>query len=175
VLEWLSWLEEHLGRANGAEARSFRQQAFALICSMEIEAARCGALFAFTRPLLKDLLLKGIKTAVITRNCNDAVRLVFPEIDHYCCAFLARDHVASPKPDAAHLVGALEVIGADPGTALMVGDHPIDIQTGKAARILTAGVFSGNASREDLLGAGADWVARNCEELISILIMEGLL
>ncbi len=175
VLEWLSWLEKHLRRTNGAEAAAFRKQAFALICSMELEAARCGALFPFTRPLLKDLMLKGIKTAVITRNCDEAVRMVFPEIDHYCCAFLARDHVARPKPDAAHLLSALEALGAGLSTALMVGDHPMDIQTGKAARIRTAGVFSGNASREALIGAGADWVARDCQELISVLVEEGVL
>ncbi len=175
VLEWLAWLEKQLRRTNGAKASEFREQALALIGSMELEAARSGALFPFTRPLLQNLMLRGVRTAVITRNCNAAVRTVFPEIDRYCSAFLARDHVPSPKPDATHLLRALESLGADVASALMVGDHPLDIQTGKAARVRTAGVFSGNASREALLDAGADWVARDCEILVSMLVEEGVL
>ncbi|MFZ2447288.1 MAG: HAD family hydrolase [Syntrophobacteraceae bacterium] len=175
VLEWLVWLEKDLGRLNGAHAREFRERAMTLICEIEMEAARKGALFAFTRPLLGKMLKKGIKTAVITRNCEAAVRVVFPDIADYCDAFFARDHVPSPKPDPAHLVRALEAMGADFGTALMVGDHPIDIQTGKAAGTRTAGVFSGSASREELLRSGADWVAQNCEELVAALSEEGVL
>ncbi|MEN6441144.1 MAG: HAD-IA family hydrolase, partial [Syntrophobacter sp.] len=117
----------------------------------------------------------NIKTAVITRNCDAAVRIVFPDILDYCHCFLARDHVRSPKPDPAHLLRALEVIGAGPATALMVGDHCIDIETGKAAGVLTAGVGSGNVSREELSRAGADWVAGDCKELVSILLKEGML
>lgn len=175
VLEWLAWLEKSLESSNGDRARSFRDQATELIREIELEAARQGALFAFTRPMLAALRQKSIKTAIITRNCDAAVRLVFPDISDYCGAFLARDHVVSPKPDPAHLLGALEAIGADPGTALMIGDHPIDIQTGKAAGILTAGVCSGNASRDDLIRSGADWVACNCEELMALLTGEGVI
>jgi phosphoglycolate phosphatase len=57
----------------------------------------------------------------------------------------------------------------------MVGDHPLDIATGKAAGVMTAGVCSGSAREEELLGAGADRVAQNCPGLIEILSGEGLL
>ncbi len=51
----------------------------------------------------------------------------------------------------------------------MIGDHPLDIQTGKAAGILTAGVCSGSGSRAELSAAGADWIADDCQELIEKL------
>jgi phosphoglycolate phosphatase len=124
--------------------------------------------------MLAGLLRKSIKTAIITRNCDAAVRLVFPDIGNHCHAFFARDHVQKPKPDPAHLIHALQAMDADLGTALMVGDHPIDIQTGKAAGIHTAGVCSGHASRESLIQSGADWVARDCEELMTILAEQGM-
>ncbi len=174
VLEWMSWLEARIGENNGNHAGEFRQRALALILEMEMEAARKGALFEFTRPVLGLLHSMGVKTAIITRNCDAAVRLVFPDIDDHCGAFFARDHVLKPKPDPAHLAHALTAVGAEFGTALIVGDHPIDIQTGKAAGIRTAGVFSGNASRGDLLKSGADWVAQDCRELIDVLGKEGL-
>jgi phosphoglycolate phosphatase len=103
------------------------------------------------------------------------VRVVFPDIAGYCHCFLSRDHVPRPKPDPDHLIRALAVIGGGGATALMVGDHGIDIETGKAAGVLTAGVCSGNVSRGELTRAGADWVASDCEELVNILINEGIL
>jgi len=168
VLEWLAWLDASIRQAGGRIA-GFRQEAMALISEMELQAARTAALFPFTKPMLKSLAQAGFKTAVITRNCEAAVRLVFPDIHNYCSAFLPRDHIASPKPNPAHLINALNKIGADFKTAIMIGDHPMDIQTGKAAGILTAGVWSGSAKKDELLRAGADWVAADCQALIDLL------
>lgn len=175
VLEWVTWLENDLRKANGACPADFRRRSLETIAEMEMDAARKGRLFPFSRPLLANLLKRGIKTAIITRNCDSAVRVAFPDISNYCNCFLARDHVVSPKPDPAHLVRALDMIGAGAATALMVGDHLIDIQTGKAAGVLTAGVCSGNVSLEELAVAGADWIAHDCEELVSILTRDGFL
>jgi phosphoglycolate phosphatase len=168
VLEWLVWLERRI-EDSGGPAHGFRQKAMALICEMELEAAGSGALFPFTRPLLKALAEKGAKTAIITRNCEAAVRLVFPDISAYCTGFFSRDDVASPKPDPTHLIHGLDSIGANRATAIMIGDHPLDIQTGKAAGVMTAGVWSGSSSKDELILAGADWVAEDCQKLIDIL------
>jgi phosphoglycolate phosphatase-like HAD superfamily hydrolase len=40
---------------------------------------------------------------------------------------------------------------------------------------MTAGVFSGNSSREDLAASGADFTAANCGELMQVLRAEGLI
>jgi phosphoglycolate phosphatase len=175
VLESLSWLEKSIRQSNGGSDNGFRRQAMAMISEMESRAAGSGSLFSFTRPLLKTLLNKGIKTAIITRNCDSAVRIVFPDISEYCCAFYSRDHVSSPKPDPAHLLRALESICADVRTAIMVGDHPLDIATGKAAGVMTAGVCSGSSCEEELVRAGADRVADNCQGLIEVLSKEGFI
>jgi len=171
ALELLAWLEKSISES-GADGSGFHQKAMSLISEMELEAARNGALFPFTRPLLGTLKEKGAKTAIITRNCEAAVRLVFPDISDYCPAFFSRDHVSSPKPDPAHLMHALDCIGADLRTAIMIGDHPLDIQTGRAAGVMTAGVCSGNSPKEELVRAGADWVADDCQRLIEVLNSE---
>ena len=175
ALEWLEALHARLQQRNEAAAQEFETRAHALIQAIEIEAAHGGALFPFTRSLLRELQEEGIKVAIITRNCEAAVRMVFPDLEHYCAGFLARDHVHRVKPDPDHLLRALETIAASPESALMVGDHPLDMQTGKSAGILTAGVSSGNASEEDLVRAGATLTARNCEELIAALRARSLL
>jgi phosphoglycolate phosphatase len=174
VLERVTWLENSIRGSFGDRANGFRPQAMTLICEMELQAAAKGALFPFTRPLLKALAEKGAKTAIITRNCDAAVRLVFPDVSEYC-SFFSRDHVPSPKPDPAHLTHALDAIGAAPQSAIMIGDHPLDIQTGRAAGVMTAGVCSGNSSRDELLRAGADWVADDCQQLIELFSKEGFI
>ncbi|SPF49664.1 Haloacid dehalogenase domain protein hydrolase [Syntrophobacter sp. SbD1] len=174
VLEWLDWLDRSIPKTGGRSS-GFRREALALISEMELQAAKNGELFPFARPLLKALAQKGAKTAIITRNCEAAVRLVFPDISDYCSAFLSRDHVLSPKPDPAHLIQALDAIGADLRTAIMIGDHPLDIETGKSAGVMTAGVCSGNTGKDEFITAGADWVARDCKELIELLCEEGMI
>lgn len=176
ALEWLETLVAVLKERNRAEAAwELEQRANALIKGIEIDAAHCGALFPFTRSLLNELREGGIKIAIITRNCEAAVRIVFPDLDRYCAGFLARDHVERVKPDPDHLLQALQHLAASSESALMVGDHPLDMQAGKSAGVLTAGVWSGNASEEDLIRAGASLTARNCQELILALRAQQLL
>lgn len=175
ALEWLEVLSTRLQQNDETAAQEFEARAHALIQAMEIEAAHGGSLFPFTRALLTGLRKEGIKVAIITRNCEEAVRMVFPDIDRYCAGFLARDHVHRVKPDPDHLLHALQQLAASPESALMVGDHPLDMQTGKSAGVLTAGVWSGNASAEDLARAGASITAGNCEELIAALRARSLL
>ena len=168
----LEWVEAICGMAdpnNPTASDQFKRRAQAMIYDMEMEAARKGSLFAFTRELLSELKQSGILTAIITRNCEPAVRQVFPDLECYCASFLSREHVPKVKPDPDHLLRALQQMGAVPAAALMVGDHPLDIQTGKSAGIRTAGVHSGNASAAELLRSGAHWVAEDCRALIEEL------
>lgn len=173
VLEWLESLAAHLEATSPRSAADFRLRADALIVEMELEAARRGRLFDFTRPILSRLRSKQINVAIITRNCEEAVRIAFPDLDEYCGVFLARGHVPRVKPDPDHLYRALAKVAWEPHSTLMVGDHPLDIQTGKRAGVLTAGVSSGRASLDDLIRSGADWAAGNCEELMRRLEEEG--
>ncbi len=175
ALELLESIGSTIQARNQALARQFRDRAHGLIVDMELEAAACGALFPFTRRVLDLLGDRGVKIAVITRNCQEAVTKVFPDIHLHCAAFLSRDHVKRVKPDPQHLLRALEELAMPTATALMVGDHPLDIQTGKRAGTLTAGVATGNSSRTDLLRYGPDWTAVNCEELVELLVRAGRL
>lgn len=175
VLEWLAYLDQRVRERQGAGADGFRSRAVLMIREMELEAARQGELFPFTRVLLRSLEQKAIATAVITRNCEAAVRIVFPDLEDYCRCFLAREHVQRVKPDPDHLWRALVHLGAEAGSCLMVGDHPLDVETGKRAGTFTAGVASGSGSWDDLARSGADWVASDCETLFLELEGQGLL
>ncbi|MGV8074525.1 MAG: HAD family hydrolase [Syntrophobacteraceae bacterium] len=175
ALEWVELLVAAVRDSNNTMAEELHLRSQALIFEMEVEAARSGSLFSFTKPILRDLACSGINVAIITRNCEKAVRLVFPDIDDFSSSFLARDHVPRVKPDPDHLLRALHSIGAPRSSALMVGDHPLDIETGKRAGVYTAGVYSGKASPVDLARSGANWIAGNLEDLFRLLEKQSLI
>ena len=72
-----------------------------------------------------------------------------------------------PYPDAVEKT--LEDLSFRPEEALVVGDMPVDIQMGKSAGAFTCGVTYGNAKREDLEKAGADYIIDSMEELLAIV------
>lgn len=167
VMEWIAHvtalLEAH-GRS--ADAAALHADAHAAIRRVEVEAAARGSLFPFTRPMLAALAAMGVAVGIVTRNCPEAVRAVFPDVDTLCPCLLTRDDVPSVKPDPDHLLRALDALGRSPGEALMVGDHPMDIVTGHRAGTLTAGVTSGETPARALHDAGAHVVAADCAALM---------
>ncbi len=175
ALEWIDTIAEELRDGSNGLAQAFRSQAFAAVEAMEMEAAMKGNLFSFTRSMLEDLTGRGVKVAVVTRNCAKAVLTVFPDANRYCFQLFARDHVPRVKPHPDHLHTALTALGASPDHALMVGDHPLDIETGKRVGLRTAGVASGRVSLKDLQACHPDWAAHDCAALIQILDARQLL
>ena len=64
---------------------------------------------------------------------------------------------------------ALSYLKARPERSLMIGDHPLDIETGHNAGALSAGVLTGRCRKEDFLTAGADIVFQEATDIIRLL------
>lgn len=56
-------------------------------------------------------------------------------IDHLFDAVLGGDSLSVRKPDAGHLLGTLEAMGAAPGRAVMIGDSQNDVMAARNARV----------------------------------------
>lgn len=175
ALEWIEALFARLDDGTDGRAQTFRSRAMACVEALEMEAATKGRLFAFTRRVLEELRDRGVKIAVVTRNCEKAVRTVFPDMDRYGFKLFARDHVTRVKPDPEHLRTALNALHAGCRESLMVGDHPLDIETGKRLGVRTAGVASGRVSLADLKAHRPDWTVPDCAALLKVLEAERLL
>lgn len=171
ILEWVDELAAEVAGYEGEDTgREFHCRARLTITATEIDAARQGRLFDFTRPLLDTLRERDIATAVITRNITPAVLEVFPDLLTHVGAFIPREDAAKVKPDPLHLHQALRMLHVEPGRALMVGDHLMDIQTGHRAGTATAGVASGSISEAELRGAGAEFTAVHAGALLEHLL-----
>ncbi len=126
VLEWLQGLAVEAQAREAGAGPALLAAAHARIQALEVEAAGRTRLFPFARALLAGLAARGVGTAVVTRNCSRALNMVFPDARTVVGAVLTRDDVARVKPDPGHLGAALAALGAAPGAALMVGDHPME-------------------------------------------------
>jgi phosphoglycolate phosphatase len=173
VLEWLDELAQEIAEFDADLSREFHTRGRLVIQATELDAAREAELFPFTRPLLASLRAGGIKTGILTRNSTAAVKTVFPDVTACCDAFLAREDVERVKPHPDHALGLLARLAVAPQDALLVGDHPLDIETARRAGVLAGAVVSGHASRELLAAAAPDFLAEDCPELVAQLRAAG--
>lgn len=169
VLEWLDELADEIRGFDHALGQEFHCRGRLVIQATELDAAREATLFPFTRPMLSGLRSSGIKTGILTRNSTAAVKVVFPDIAACCDVFMAREDAPKVKPDPAHALALLARLGVARERALLVGDHPLDIQRARRAGLAAAAVVSGHSPRETLCAAGPDYLATDCLELLAAL------
>lgn len=152
-------------RDSGCE-REYLRKTSKLIRDMEIQGAKEGRLFQETQSMLRNLRARGFKTGVVTRNCLDAITTIFPGIDRFCDTVVTRETPGRVKPHPDHLLAALDRLGTVPESAAVVGDHPMDIRSGKAAGVFTVGVLTGYGTAESLTLAGADLIVQSAAEIL---------
>lgn len=169
----LEWIEAVAAARPAEEARIFRRQAHDLIADMELKAAARTSLFPFVREVLARLRGLGAGVAIITRNIRRSVEMVFPDAADFVDAVLTREDVAAVKPDPAHLLAALAMLGVAADSALMVGDHPQDVLTARRAGTFSAAVASGGNDPVRLRQSGPDFFEPDVAALVERLVREG--
>ena len=173
VLEMIDEATKSISKKRPSESSAFYDKALAIVAEHEVMAAKKGQIIQGVKPMLKKLRKRGIKIAIITRNCNKAVKMVFPDIESFSDAYLPRDYVSQVKPHPDHLVLALEKMGVnDPTRCLMVGDHIMDIEGGKRMGMKTTGVLTGKITRLDFMQAGADYIVDDVTAIPGIIFKE---
>jgi phosphoglycolate phosphatase len=154
-------------------AEAFRLEARGILREIELEAAGMGSLLPGAAEALEELRKGGLRVGIVTRNCEEAVRRVFPRIDDCCDVFVSRDHVARVKPHPEQLTYTLDRLGVPGGEALMVGDHPLDITAGKALGMKTAGVLTGRHGPGAFREARADAILVDVSRVPDLLLGVG--
>jgi len=170
ILETIQAAASLMKNDSAKKAQEFRQESMNFIENMEMQAAQKGELFPSTRELLSFLTSNDISSAVVSRNCQKAIFTVFPDILSFCEAVICRDAVEKVKPDHLHLRAALEKTSGNAASALMVGDHPLDIEAGRHAGTFTAGVLTGNFQAADFQKAKADIILPRASSLMNMIV-----
>ena len=124
-----------------------------------------------TEELLKKLKAAGVRLAVCSNKADEFSQVIvahyFPGIFEVIRGNLPGTPV---KPDPGVARGILEKLNARPEETLMVGDSDVDIRTGHNAGLKACGVTWGFRSRENLVNAGADFLADTPAELEKLLM-----
>jgi len=169
LLEIIDEVYQTLWEKNPSGAEAFYLGAHEILHEIEMKAAEAGKLIPGTVATLKSLRDKGIKIGIITRNCEDAVRKVFPGIDDFCDVFVSRNSVKKVKPHPDHLTYVMESLKISGKESMMVGDHIIDVQAGKRVGMETIGVLTGRTKKEEFERAEADYILKDVSEVYKIV------
>lgn len=118
--------------------------------------------------LLDALRRRGRMTAVLSNKpdfaTQEIVRLLFGGFPFQAVRGASPDHPLKPDPTAA--LAICSDLRVDPSRALYVGDTDVDMETGRRAGMLTAGVTWGFRGIEELRKAGADRIIDHPLELL---------
>lgn len=120
---------------------------------------------------LEVLKNKQVKLGVVTTKMNQAVTmgLTLTGLDAYFDTVVTFDDVTNTKPHPEPVIKAMEELGADAASTLMVGDNYHDIEAGKNAGVKTAGVAWALKGKEHLLAYQPTYMLEDMSDLLTIL------
>ena len=112
----------------------------------------------------------GIKTAVVSNKLHTAVVGLcddyFPSLID--CALGVSDE-SERKPAPTNVYKALDALCCNKDNTIYVGDSEVDVQTAKNAGLKCIGVTWGFRDKDELINAGADYIADTAEELLKLI------
>lgn len=130
----------------------------------------------FTRPypgipeLLQTLRKQGVILGVLSNKPNGFVQEI---VEQYFAgiftAVMGQREDFAPKPDPASAHFLLETLGAEKSATLYCGDSNVDMLTAQNAGLTACGVLWGFRTKEELLGAGANFLAEDAAALEQLI------
>lgn len=151
--------------AHVPDGARFREAAEAALVRIELAACEGATEAEGAAETLGWLQGRGVRVGIVTRNCPQAAARVMRQIPLPHQVLLTRADTPRVKPDPVHLRLALERLGAAPEDAVMVGDHCMDVEGGKAAGMRTVGILTPERPADYFREVGPDAVIRALPEL----------
>ncbi|OHV28182.1 phosphoglycolate phosphatase [Parafrankia soli] len=121
--------------------------------------------------LLDTLRRRGYGLAVATGKTGSRARDLLAHLGllRFFHHVVGSDEVARPKPAPDIVLRALDLLGARPERALMIGDAVTDLRSAHDAGVRAAAALWGSPDEAELLAAGPDLVLRRPADLLAVL------
>jgi pyrophosphatase PpaX len=121
---------------------------------------------------VREIKAAGRQTGLVTsKNRQGAIRgLRLVGLEALMDVLVCADEVINPKPHPEPVEKAVELLGADPGTTVYVGDSIHDMHSGRAAGVRTAAALWGPFGRSHLESASPDYWLVTPVDLVSLMI-----
>ena len=121
--------------------------------------------------MLSILKEKGVKTAVVSNKLHSGVvGLCEDFFGGQLTSAYGVNTEDERKPQPKNVLRALADLGVGAEETVYVGDSDVDVQTAKNAGLKCIGVTWGFRSEEELLEAGAEYIAHSAEETVDIVL-----
>lgn len=123
--------------------------------------------FPHVLPTLRQLRERGVVLTIASSRGTGSLHAFIDAMGlRNCISYvLGADSVEHTKPHPEPVLRTLCETGIDAAHTLVVGDMPVDILMGRNAGVQTCGVTYGNATRDQLQVAGADFLIDDFAEL----------
>ncbi|WP_127533460.1 pyrophosphatase PpaX [Paenibacillus kobensis] len=123
--------------------------------------------FPYVNEVIGTLHEKGIKLGVVTTKIRMTTErgLTFVGLREYISTEVTIDDVQHAKPHPEPVLRALEELGADPATTMMIGDSAVDIESANAAGVISVGVAWSLKGGQMLRDAGARHIIHDMRDL----------
>lgn len=130
--------------------------------------------FPYVKEVLDILQENDIQIGIVTTKMADSVDrgLEIAGLDHRFDTIVTLDDVKHPKPHPEPVIKAMNHIGANPTTTLMVGDNSHDIESGKNAGIRTAGVAWSFKGADRIKKHNPTYMLEDMRDLLKIVGVE---
>jgi HAD hydrolase, family IA, variant 3 len=124
--------------------------------------------FPHVLPTLRQLRQRGVVLTIASSRGMGSLQAFIDAMGLRDCIsyVLGADSVEHTKPHPEPVLRTLCETGIDAAHTLVVGDMPVDILMGRNAGVQTCGVTYGNATRDQLQAAGADFLIDDFAELL---------
>jgi len=155
ILGIVEQMAEALGPERGKDARC---EAYALLEAMEETGCAHPEPIVGASDLLRYLRReRGIRIAIITRNCRRVSERLLARMDLEHDLLVAREDTPEYKPHPVPLLFACRHLGVAPSDAVMVGDLWADIAAGRAAGVrFTLGIHWPHDPPDRFIGCPPD-------------------
>jgi phosphoglycolate phosphatase len=127
-------------------------------------------LYPDARAVLAELAEAGCAMAICTNKYEASARKVLEllGVDHFFGAVCGSDTFAVCKPDPGHVTGAVELLGRELASAVMLGDSTFDVHAAQAAGIPAIAVSWGY-NDQPVERLGAEYVIDEMAQLPALL------
>jgi phosphoglycolate phosphatase len=171
ILAIVERMTDHARNSRGVDvAEKLREEAFLILEEMELRHSADARDIPPARDIVNELRRKGIRVGIVTRNCRAASEESLARTGIVADALVSREDVARTKPDPEHLLHTLRLLSADPSRSVMVGDHLMDVISGKSAGMRTIGVLTDERGSDYFSSVEPDAVTPDLNEILRAII-----
>lgn len=127
--------------------------------------------FPGVRETLEELQAMGLDLGIVTSKYGAVAMRSLKALDltDFFKVIVTPELTERHKPDPAPVRRGVELLGLTPDQAMMVGDSPYDLISGRAAGTLTCGVEYTRLDLNILTGTNPDYMIAHVSELIPIV------